>query len=95
MPIIELEVIVNAEIGIAPSEKGRVQQLAIAVSAEIDPEAVSKASTVGEIGHTLDYGLLRSIIHEVFEGKRFKLLEEPAILIKTLAVHGGRSRYLP
>ena len=82
MPIIDFEAVVNAEIGIAPSEIGRVQSLTISVSAEIEAEAVSNAGATGNIGHTLDYGLLRHIIHQVFESRRFNLLEEPAFLIK-------------
>ena len=63
MPLIDFEAVVNAEIGIAPSEIGRVQSLTISVSAEIEAEAVSNACATGDIGHTLDYGLLRHIIH--------------------------------
>jgi dihydroneopterin aldolase len=82
MPTIDLEVVIKTEIGIAPSELGRIQPLTIQVSADIDLQAVAQASASGDIVQTLDYGHIRKIVHHVFEGKRFNLLEEPAFQIK-------------
>lgn len=82
MPRIDLEVVVHAEIGIAPTEIGRQQVLHVRVSADVDPDATSKACQTADIHQTLDYGDCRRIVRQIFEARRFKLLEEPAQLIK-------------
>lgn len=84
MPTIDLEVVIKTEIGIAPSELGRIQPLGIVVSVDIDLQAVAQASASGDIVQTLDYAHLRRIVHQVFEDKRFNLLEEPAFQIKQI-----------
>ena len=82
MSTIDLEITVKTEIGIMPSEQGREQLISISIGVDIDRQAVTNASSSGEISHTLDYTLLRQIVLDVFALKRFNLLEEPALQIK-------------
>jgi dihydroneopterin aldolase len=82
MPTIDLEVVLETEIGIAPWERGRLQSLTVKVSANVKLDAALRSATSGDIAQTIDYALFRNIIHQVFEGKRFNLLEQPAFLIK-------------
>lgn len=82
MPTIDLEVVLETEIGIAAAERGRPQSLKIKVSAEVKSDAALQAAATGDIAQTIDYGLFRNVILHVFEGQRFNLLEQPAFLIK-------------
>jgi len=76
MATIEMEVAVRAEIGIAPTEIGKVQALSITLTVEVADRHSDAAARSGQISETLDYGRLRHIVHEVFAERRWNLLEE-------------------
>jgi len=89
MAIIELELNVRAEIGISPSELGREQALTVGLYVEVADQHSDAAARTGNISETLDYGELRSIVHETFTGdRRYSLLEEvtTAVRDKILAI---------
>lgn len=86
MSTIDLEIVMKTEIGIMPSEQGREQLITISLGVDIDPQALARASGSGEIGETLDYGQLRQVVIDVFQTRRFNLLEEPALQIKERAL---------
>ena len=70
MATIEMEMEVRTEIGIAPSEQGRVQDLKVLLTVEVADAHSDAAAKSGDISQTLDYGRLREIVHEVFEERR-------------------------
>lgn len=82
MATIDIEINVRAEIGIAPSEKGREQALLVGVHVEIEDDQADCAGSTGKISDTLDYTQLRAIVHEVFAERRFDLLEEVTLSIR-------------
>ena len=82
MATIEMELQVRAEIGIAPSEQGRVQDLKVLLTVEVADTHSDAAAQAGDIAQTLDYGRLREIVHEVFAERRYSLLEEVTTIIR-------------
>lgn len=82
MATIEMEMHVRTEIGIAPSERGRVQELIVLLTVEVADKHSDAAARSGEIGETLDYGRLRQIVREVFSERRYSLLEEVTTTIR-------------
>ncbi|AKJ28343.1 dihydroneopterin aldolase [Caldimonas brevitalea] len=82
MATIEMEVAVQTEIGIAPSEQGRVQALTVTLAVEVANRHSDAAARSGQISDTLDYGRMRQIVHEVFAERRWNLLEEVTTTIR-------------
>ena len=82
MATIEMELSVRTEIGIAPSEIGREQALTVLLFVEVADPHSDAAARSGLISETLDYGLLRQIVHEAFNERRYDLLEEVTTLIR-------------
>ncbi|WP_213957505.1 dihydroneopterin aldolase [Variovorax sp. dw_954] len=82
MATIEMELQVRTEIGIAPSEQGRVQDLKVLLTVEVADTYSDAAAQEGDLTLTLDYGRLREIVHEVFAERRYSLLEEVTTTIR-------------
>ncbi|HUP05986.1 MAG TPA: dihydroneopterin aldolase [Caldimonas sp.] len=82
MTRIEMELELQAEIGIAPSEQGRVQRLTVTLDVELDDARADAAAASGRIDDTLDYGRLRKVVHDAFAERRYALLEEVTTLIR-------------
>ncbi len=82
MTRIEMELDVQAEIGIAPSEQGRIQRLTVALDVELDDARADAAAASGRIDDTLDYGRMRKVVHEAFAERRYALLEEVTTVIR-------------
>jgi dihydroneopterin aldolase len=82
MATIEMELSVRTEIGIAPSEIGREQALTVSLFVEVADPHSDAAARSGRISETLDYGRLRQIVHEVFNERRYDLLEEVTTAIR-------------
>jgi dihydroneopterin aldolase len=82
MATIEMEIRVRTEIGIAPSEQGKVQELTVLLTVEVADQHSDAAARSGEIDKTLDYGRLRKIVHQVFAERRYSLLEEVTTTIR-------------
>jgi dihydroneopterin aldolase len=82
MATIEMELSVRTEIGIAPSEIGREQALTVSLFVEVADPHSDAAARSGRISETLDYGRLRQIVHEVFDERRYDLLEEVTTTIR-------------
>jgi dihydroneopterin aldolase len=59
MATIEMEIEVRTEIGIAPTERGKVQSLTITLKVEVADPHSDAAARSGRISETLDYGKLR------------------------------------
>lgn len=83
MATIEMELQVRTEIGIAPSEQGRVQELRVLLTVDVADSHSDAAAQGGDIAQTLDYGRLRQIVHEVFAERRYALLEEVTTTIRS------------
>ena len=83
MAIIEMEIHIRSEIGVAPSEQGRVQPLTVVLTVEVADTQSDVAARTGDLSQTLDYGRLRHIVHEVFEERRYALLEEVTTTIRS------------
>ena len=73
----------RTEIGIAPSERGRVQELSVLLTVDVADSHSDDAAQTGDIARTLDYGRLRQIVHEVFAERRYSLLEEVTTTIRS------------
>jgi dihydroneopterin aldolase len=82
MAVIEMEIEVRTEIGIAPTERGRQQALTVALLVEVADQHSDAAARSGQITDTLDYSRLRQIVHEVFAERRYNLLEEVTTAIR-------------
>jgi dihydroneopterin aldolase len=82
MATIEMEIEVRTEIGIAPTERGKVQSLTITLKVEVADPHSDAAARSGRISETLDYGKLRHIVHEVFAERRWNLLEEVTTAVR-------------
>jgi dihydroneopterin aldolase len=82
MALIEMEVVVRAEIGIAPSETGREQSLTITLRVEVADKHSDAAARSGQITDTLDYSRLRHIVLDTFKERRWSLLEEITTTIR-------------
>jgi dihydroneopterin aldolase len=82
MATIEMEIEVRTEIGIAPTERGKVQSLTVTLMVEVADHHSDAAARSGQISETLDYGKLRHIVHDVFAERRWNLLEEVTTTIR-------------
>lgn len=82
MAMIEMEIEVRTEIGIAPTERGKVQSLTVNLLVGVADHHSDAAARSGQISETLDYGRLRSIVHDVFGERRWNLLEEVTTTIR-------------
>jgi dihydroneopterin aldolase len=82
MSMIEMEIEVRTEIGIAASEQGHEQALLVALNVEIADTHSEAAARSGSLCDTLDYGRLRDVVHEAFAERRWQLLEEVATRIR-------------
>jgi len=76
LAIIEMTVLVNTEIGIAPDEQHRLQRIRVVVTALISDASVDRVGKSGMIGDTLDYGFIRDCVLSAFKGPRLNLLEQ-------------------
>lgn len=83
MATIQMQIDIRSEIGIAPSEQGRVQALAVLLTVEVADAQSDAAAKTGDLSQTLDYGRLRQIVHDVFEERRYALLEEVTTTIRS------------
>jgi len=82
MAIIEMDLIVRAEIGISASEDGRVQSLLVTLRVEVTDQHSDAAARSGQITGTLDYSRLRQIVIDAFEERRWALLEQVTTTIR-------------
>jgi dihydroneopterin aldolase len=76
MALIEMDLIVRSEIGIAPRESGRVQSLLVTLRVEVADQHSDAAACSGQITDTLDYSRLRQIVIDTFKERRWALLEQ-------------------
>jgi dihydroneopterin aldolase len=83
MATIEMEIEIRKEIGIAPTEVGREQKLTIALRVDVADKHSDAAAASGDISDTLDYSRLRAVVHQVFDERRWNLLEEVTTAIRT------------
>lgn len=82
MATIEMDIEVRTEIGIAPTEVGRVQSLTVHLAVEVADLHSDAAARSGQITDTLDYSRLRQIVHDVFAETRYALLEQVTTTIR-------------
>ncbi len=82
MATITMHLQVRTQIGIAPSEMGREQDIDVHIDIEVDNTAIDRAAASGRIDDTLDYGALRRIVHQRFAAQRFDLLEQATAVIR-------------
>lgn len=82
MALIEMEISVQSDIGIAPAELGRLQTLSVSLVVKLAEHFSDAAARSGQISQTLDYGTLRDIVHAVFSERRWDLLEQVSTVIR-------------
>ncbi len=82
MALIEMEITVQSDIGIAPGELGRLQTLSVSLIVQLAEHFSDAAASSGQISQTLDYGALRDIVHAVFAERRWDLLEQVSTVIR-------------
>ena len=82
MATIDMTLELHAEIGIAPHEQGVAQPLTVALKVQVADHLSDAAAASGDIRDTIDYGDLRDIVHQVFQARRYNLLEEVTTTIR-------------
>jgi len=82
MALIEMDLTVRTEIGIAPSEQGREQSLLVTLRVEVTDQHSDAAARSGQITDTLDYSRLREIVVDAFKERRWALLEQVTTTIR-------------